>query len=48
MNGMLLELHCLRSVINMAAGKGAALCTERATLPVDQYQAVRHELCAYL
>jgi len=46
---MLLEPHCcLRRVINMAAGEGATLCTERATLPVDQYQPVRHGLCAYL
>jgi len=48
MNGMLLEPHCFRSVNNMAAGEGATLRTERATLPVDQYQSVRHGLCAYL
>jgi hypothetical protein len=48
MKGMLLEPHSRRSVSNMAAGEGATLCTERATLPVDQYQPVRHGLCAYL
>jgi hypothetical protein len=31
----------------MAAGEGATQCTERATLPVDQYQPVRHGLYVY-